>query len=104
MEIRGGDGLDPAEMFTADNYCGHDMMPGEILLVNPNTKLAHTHTYPPPSNPITLASHKIDVLCGNTAVRLVSSGKFENSVTVAFTILLDLKSPTLTCPSLLDGI
>lgn len=95
MEIRGGDGLDPAEMFTADNYCGHDLMPGEL---DDPSKLFNT------DSPNPLASHKIDVFCGNTAVRLVSSGKFENSVTVAFTILLDLKTPTLTCPSLLDGI
>lgn len=96
MEIRGGDGLDPTEMFTADNYCGHDLMPGEL-----DTIPSKSHET---DSPIPIALHKIDVFCGNTAVRLVSSGKFENSVTVAFTILLDLKSPTLTCPSLLEGV
>lgn len=95
MEIRGGDGLDPAEMFTADNYCGHDLMPGELLGHSKSTSIDFLFR---------VASHKIDVFCGNTAVRLVSSGTYENSVTIAFTILLDLKSPTLTCPSLLDGI
>lgn len=98
VEIRGGDGLDPTEMFTADNYCGHDLMPGELL--DNISSISHETDSLLPN----IASHKIDVFCGNTAVRLVSSGKFENSVTVAFTILLDLKSPTLTCPSLLEGV
>jgi hypothetical protein len=50
------------------------------------------------------AQDKIDIFCGNTAVRLVSSGNFDNSVTFAFDLLLDLKSPSLTCPTLLESL
>jgi hypothetical protein len=46
--------------------------------------------------------HKIDVACGNTAVRLVSSGRHDNSVTLAFDLLLDIVSPALVCPAMLE--
>ncbi|CAG2161805.1 unnamed protein product [Oppiella nova] len=48
--------------------------------------------------------HKFEVACGNTAVRLVSSGRHDNSVTIAFDLLLDIDSPTLLCPAMLETI
>ena len=50
------------------------------------------------------AEERVDIFCGNTAVRLVSSGNFDNSVTFAFDLLLDLKTPSLTCPTLLESL
>ena len=50
------------------------------------------------------AQHKTDIFCGNSAVRLVSSGNFDNSVTFGFELLLDLKTPSLTCPTLLESL
>ena len=41
---------------------------------------------------------KIDINCGNTAVRLVSSGLYENSVTVAFDLLDESESNSFKCP------
>ncbi|XP_054713089.1 corticotropin-releasing factor-binding protein-like [Uloborus diversus] len=75
VEVRGGDGLDPSMMSVAEDFCGTDSVPGRS---------------------------SVDVACGNSAVRLVSSGKFENSVTVSFDLLMDWGSPSLVCPTLLE--
>ncbi|GBL77422.1 Corticotropin-releasing factor-binding protein [Araneus ventricosus] len=75
VEVRGGDGLDPSMMTVAEDFCGMDSVPGRS---------------------------SVDVACGNSAVRLVSSGKFENSVTVSFDLLMDWGSPSLVCPTLLE--
>ncbi|KAI1289745.1 Corticotropin-releasing factor-binding protein [Halotydeus destructor] len=78
VEIRGGDGLDPDLMEVADTFCGVDSKP---------------------------ENHNIDVFCGNTAVRLVSSGKYDNQVTISFDLLLDWSTPpALSCPRLAGGI
>ncbi|CAL1287070.1 unnamed protein product [Larinioides sclopetarius] len=78
VEVRGGDGLDPSMMTVAEDFCGMDSVP-EFL-----------------------GRSSVDVACGNSAVRLVSSGKFENSVTVSFDLLMDWGSPSLVCPTLLE--
>ncbi|XP_015917862.2 corticotropin-releasing factor-binding protein [Parasteatoda tepidariorum] len=75
VEIRGGDGLDPNLMKVAVDYCGMRSLPSET--------------------PITVA-------CGNTAVRLISSGHFENSITFSFDIPSDFSSLDLVCPSFLS--
>ncbi|KAF8783335.1 Corticotropin-releasing factor-binding like protein [Argiope bruennichi] len=77
VEIRGGDGLDPNLMKLAVDYCGLKSRPSE---------------------------HPISVACGNTAIRLVSSGHFENSVTFTFGIPTDLSSLDLICPSFLSAL
>ncbi|PRD19816.1 UNVERIFIED_CONTAM: Corticotropin-releasing factor-binding protein [Trichonephila clavipes] len=77
VEIRGGDGLDPNLMKVAIDYCGLNSLPSE---------------------------HPISVACGNTAVRLVSSGHFENSVTFSFDIPADFSSLDLVCPSFLESL
>ena len=41
---------------------------------------------------------KVDIDCGNTAVRLVSSGLYDNSVTVAFDLLEVPHSNSFKCP------
>nr|XP_042908800.1 corticotropin-releasing factor-binding protein [Parasteatoda tepidariorum] len=76
VEVRGGDGLDPGMMTVAEDFCGLDSLPGRS---------------------------SVDVACGNSAVRLVSSGMFENSVTVSFNLLMDWGSPSLVCPTLLQS-
>ncbi|GFQ73980.1 corticotropin-releasing factor-binding protein [Trichonephila clavata] len=76
VEIRGGDGLDPNLMKVAIDYCGLKSLP---------------------------SAHPISVACGNTAVRLVSSGHFENSVTFSFDIPADFSSLDLVCPSFLES-
>ncbi|KFM62210.1 Corticotropin-releasing factor-binding protein, partial [Stegodyphus mimosarum] len=75
VEVRGGDGLDPSMMSVAEDFCGMDSVPGRS---------------------------SVDVACGNSAVRLVSSGRFENSVTVSFDLLMDWGSPSLICPTLME--
>lgn len=77
VEVRGGDGLDPNLMKVAIDFCGLKSIPRQ--------------------QPVTIA-------CGNTAVRLVSSGNFENSVTFSFDIPSDLSSLDLICPSFLNAL
>lgn len=72
VEIKGGNGLDPGMMEVAEDFCGLDSTP------NKNT---------------------ISVGCGNTAVRLVSSGLYENSVTFQFGLLENFDSLNLACPA-----
>ncbi|KFM71964.1 hypothetical protein X975_08534, partial [Stegodyphus mimosarum] len=43
----------------------------------------------------------VTIACGNTAVRLVSSGDYENSITFSFDIPSDFSSLDLVCPSFL---
>ncbi|XP_076356706.1 corticotropin-releasing factor-binding protein-like [Tachypleus tridentatus] len=75
VEIKGGFGLDPEFMMTATDLCG---------------------TLSTPSKDV------IDVACSSTAIRLVSSGQYENSVTISFEGLneehLSTHTPTLICP------
>ncbi|RWS09067.1 corticotropin-releasing factor-binding protein-like protein, partial [Dinothrombium tinctorium] len=78
VEIKGGDGLDPGQMVVAEDFCGVDSAPSQ---------------------------QKVDVACGNTAIRLVSSGEFDNSVTIAYDLYdpsLESASPSLICPTLLE--
>lgn len=62
---------------------------------------------PPPPPPYisptawTTVDHRIDIACGNTAVRLISSGMYDNSITFAFDLLADFMTPKLSCPSFL---
>lgn len=76
VEIRGGDGLDPGMMSVAEDFCGLDSFPRKTT---------------------------VDIGCGNTAVRLVSSGQFENSVTFQYNFLNDFTSLSLLCPGLLTS-
>ncbi|KAK8384809.1 hypothetical protein O3P69_014392 [Scylla paramamosain] len=71
VQIGGGQGLDPLHMIVEDSICGLD------------------------TNPRVPASH---ILCGMTTVRLVSSGRVDNSVTVALSQITDVDvMPTLMC-------
>ncbi|GIX85662.1 corticotropin-releasing factor-binding protein [Caerostris extrusa] len=72
VEVRGGDGLDPSMMSVAEDFCGMD-----------SVQLNRVHEW------LFSGRSSVDVACGNSAVRLVSSGKFENSVTVSFDLLMD---------------
>lgn len=48
---------------------------------------------------------KVDIACGNTAVRMVSSGNYENSVTIAFDLMTHkYKSSSLVCPAFLESL
>lgn len=76
VEVRGGDGLDPAQMNVVADYCGLQSIP---------------------------SSKAMTVVCGNTAVRLVSSGRYENSITFSFDLPTDFSSPDFICPSLLES-
>ncbi|UYV60578.1 CRHBP [Cordylochernes scorpioides] len=71
VEIRGGSGLDPARMALAEDFCGTDSIPGKNAL---------------------------EVSCSNTAIRLVSSGDYENSVTFGMELLLEPTFLSLRCP------
>ena len=53
---------------------------------------------------IETVKHRVEVACGNTAVRLISSGRYDNSVTLAFDLLFDIDSPTLLCPAMLEAL
>jgi len=75
FEVRGGQDLDPLLMSPVVNFCG---------------------SFDSSNSGIPVNGTKIDVGCGNTAVRLVSSGKTDNSVTIFLDIFLEFdKSP---CP------
>lgn len=75
IEVRGGEALDPLFMSPVANFCGTFDSSVSGLLVNGTT---------------------IDVGCGNTAVRLVSSGKTDNSVTIFMDLFLDVEASP--CP------
>lgn len=75
FEVRVGDDLDPLVMSPVANFCGTF-----------NAALLGT-----PSN-----ATRVDVECGNTAVRLVSSGRRENSVTLLLDLFVDVDSKP--CP------
>ncbi|XP_054716565.1 corticotropin-releasing factor-binding protein-like [Uloborus diversus] len=77
MEIRGGDGLDPQMMRVATDFCGVSKMP---------------------------RSRPVSVACGNTAVRLVSSGRYDNSVTFTFDIPADFSDLDLVCPNFFGAL
>lgn len=77
VELRGGDGLDPNLMNLAVDYCGLKSQPKE---------------------------HPVTIACGNTAIRLVSSGHYENSITFKFDLPSDFSSLDLVCPSFLEGL
>ncbi|RWS29993.1 corticotropin-releasing factor-binding protein-like protein [Leptotrombidium deliense] len=77
VEIKGGDGLDPGLMMVAEDFCGVKSTPSK---------------------------REVDVACGNTAIRLVSSGQYDNSVTIGFDLLLDFSSSSLICPALLEAL
>ncbi|XP_023220069.1 corticotropin-releasing factor-binding protein-like isoform X1 [Centruroides sculpturatus] len=85
VEIRGGDGLDPGLMSVAEDFCGLDSFPN-IYLYSIKGK------------------NTVDIGCGNTAVRLVSSGQYENSVTFEYSILSDFSSLSLLCPGMLSSL
>ncbi|XP_053203828.1 corticotropin-releasing factor-binding protein-like [Panonychus citri] len=69
-EIIGGDGLDTDIMNVAGEFCGLEFLSGKI---------------------------KVDIACGNTAVRMVSSGRYENSITIAFDLITQFSSSNLIC-------
>ncbi|GLG93021.1 Uncharacterized protein GBIM_00530 [Gryllus bimaculatus] len=56
VELGGAEGLDTSQLNVADSICGTDSKPGSTVET---------------------------ILCGVSAVRLVSSGEFDNAVTVA---------------------
>lgn len=75
FEVRGGGDLDPLFMSPVANFCG---------------------TFDSSSHDIPVKGTKIDVGCGNTAIRLVSSGKMNNSVTILLDLFIDLDASP--CP------
>ncbi|XP_015785266.1 corticotropin-releasing factor-binding protein [Tetranychus urticae] len=75
VEIIGGDGLDTDIMNVAGEFCGLEFLPGKI---------------------------QIDIACGNTAVRMVSSGRYENSITIAFDLITQFSTSNLICPTFRD--
>nr|CAD7449013.1 unnamed protein product [Timema bartmani] len=56
VQLGGSEGLDTSSLAVADSICGLDSKPGSTIET---------------------------IFCGVTTVRLVSSGQFDNSVTVA---------------------
>lgn len=75
LEVRGGGDLDPLFMSPVANFCGSFDSNKESIPVN---------------------GTRIDVGCGNTAIRLVSSGKTNNSVTIFLDLFIDLDASP--CP------
>ncbi|XP_022247997.1 corticotropin-releasing factor-binding protein-like [Limulus polyphemus] len=62
VEVKGGGGIDPDNMLEAVNVCGTFSVPSKT---------------------------PIDVLCNSSVIRLVSSGRYKNSVTVSFEMLTE---------------
>lgn len=77
VEIRGGHELDPMFMATFNDYCG--IFPDVSEGSNVNA---------------TQRALRVDVGCGNTVMRLVSSGVHVNSVSFQMELFFD----TQTCP------
>lgn len=51
---------------------------------------------------IHLGKHKVDIVCENTAVKMVSSGEYVNSVTIAFDSITEIADTSLICPAFMD--
>ncbi|XP_076309862.1 corticotropin-releasing factor-binding protein-like [Tachypleus tridentatus] len=62
VEVKGGGGIDPDNMLEAVNVCGTFSVPSKT---------------------------SIDVFCDSSVIRLVSSGRYKNSVTVSFEMLTE---------------
>lgn len=77
VEIRGGHDLDPMFMSKYNDYCGQFQAP--IYEENETTHRP-----------------RVDVGCGNTVMRLVSSGTQENSVSFGLELFFDTQ--TSPCP------
>lgn len=77
VEIRGGHDLDPMFMSKYNDYCG---------LFQASTNEDNETTKRP----------RVDVGCGNTVMRLVSSGTQENKVSFGMTLFFDTQ--TSPCP------
>ena len=104
VELRGGDGLDPSSMEIAADFCGVDSLPGAFLLSSQLHPEKTSLTVTSILSSTFSAANKIDILCGNTAIRLVSSGMYQNSVTFSFDLFMDPKSTGLTCAALLENL
>ena len=80
VEIRGGHELDPMFMATYIDYCGHYEGSSDENVSSGSLS----------------RQLRVDVGCGNTVLRLVSSGSQENSVSFQLELFVD--SNTSLCP------
>lgn len=100
VEFRGGNGLDTQLMQIGEDVCGFKQFPCKyypLIIQESFFCLINFHLF---ISKYSLDKHRISLFCNNSAVRLVSSGQYDNQIEFYYEPLLDLPTSPLSlmCP------